>query len=397
LGGRLLWAGAAVSWTLLYQLIRPERSLGWDLLTAWRAEKAFAHGGEPYAIKAFVYPPSSLIVLRPLSSLNEHQLIVGGLVVVTVLAWVSVIVTARALGLVWWGPITAASVLLLSLTGAMRGEMPLENVSVLMFLALAFFLLFVLRGHWTPAAVAIGLSISIKPLLLAVLIVFLLARKWRAFAVAVAIPLVLNVIGLAVVAAPRQVFNKLPSLFNRTGTGVSYNSAWVDVARELGIPDALTILLRVVTVILVLIATWLAWTRMTDQRLRIVTSTSVLLMGVFLAGTLSEYHFMLTLVPLAMTVAIVGSPVRTIPGVIGVLWVMDVLGPPGVIFGLGDNARDSTFRAIGMGMLILTVIVTLYRGRNRAKTSNSSSDADSEQARGKASIELVGAFSASAY
>ena len=62
----VLWAGAATSWVLLYRLLDPQKTLGWDLLTTWRAEKAFAHGGEPYAVKAFVYPPSCLIVLRPL-------------------------------------------------------------------------------------------------------------------------------------------------------------------------------------------------------------------------------------------------------------------------------------------------------------------------------------------
>lgn len=356
-----LWILAAFSWGQLYYVILREKKLGWDLLTAWRAEKAFAHGGPPYAVKAFVYPPSCLIVLRPLAALNAHQLAVGGLVAVTVLAWVSVMVTASAIGLKWWGSISAASVLLLSLVSAMRGEMPLENVSILMFLALALFFLFVFRNHWILAAVAIGLSISIKPLLLVVLVVFLLFRQWKPFAVAVGIPFVLNGIGLALVTDPRQVLSKLPALFNRSGSGVAYNSAWVDVARELGIPDGLTIVLRIVTVLLAVAAVWLAWNRLRDQRLRIITITSVLLMAVFLAGTLSEYHFMLTLVPLAMTIVILGSPIRSIPAVVGICWMMDCFGPPRSIFGLSNNARDSAFRAIGMGIVLVTVIVSLAR------------------------------------
>jgi arabinofuranan 3-O-arabinosyltransferase len=257
-----LWILAAFSWGQLYYVILREKNLGWDLLTAWRAEKAFAHGQAPYAVKAFVYPPSCLIVLRPLAALNHHQLAVGGLVAVTVLAWVSVMVTTTAIGLKWWGSISAACVLLLSLVSAMRGEMPLENVSILMFLALALFFLFVFRNHWMLAAVAIGLSISIKPLLLVVLVVFLLFRQWKPFALAVAIPFVLNGIGLALVTDPRQVLSKLPSLFNRSGSGVAYNSAWVDVARELGIPDGLTIALRVLTVLLAVGVIWLAWNRL---------------------------------------------------------------------------------------------------------------------------------------
>lgn len=357
----VVWAGAAVSWVLLYRLIDREKTLGWDLLTTWRAEKAFAHGGEPYAVKAFVYPPSCLIVLRPLAALTQHQLTVGGLVATAVIACVSVMIVAVAIGARWWGPTAAVTILLMSFTGAMRGEMPLENVSVLGFLALAFFFLFALRDHWMAAAVAIGLSISIKPLLVVVLVVFLLARRWKAFGVAVAIPVALNVIGIALVSAPRLVLTKLPSLFNRSGSGVTYNSAWVDVARTLGLPEAATVMLRISTVLLVLVAAWFAWTRFADSRLRIITTVSVLLMGEYLAGTLSEYHFMLTLVPLAMTVVIAGSAIRTVTGVIGIAWVMDVLAPPPAMLGLGNNANDSAFRAIGMSLLILTVIVVLAR------------------------------------
>ena len=206
--------------------------------------------------------------------------------------------------------------------------MPLENLSILGFLALALFFLFVLRYHWIAAGVVIGLSISVKPLLLAVLIVFLLARRWKALGFAVGIPVVLNAVSIAIVSDPGQVLSKLPTLLNRTGTGIVYNSAWVDVARVLGLPEGATICLRVVTVLLVVVATWLSWNRMSDPRLRIITATSALLIGAFLAGTLSEYHFMLTLVPLGMTVFIPGSPMRTVTGVVGIAWVMDRWAPP---------------------------------------------------------------------
>jgi arabinofuranan 3-O-arabinosyltransferase len=359
----VLWAGAATSWVLLYRLLDPEKTLGWDLLTTWRAEKAFANGGEPYAVKAFVYPPSCLIVLRPLAALTRHELTVGGLVATAVIACAAVMIVAVAIGARWWGPTAAATVLLLSFTGAMRGEMSLENTSVLGFLALALFFLFALRDHWYLAAVAIGLSISIKPLLVVVLLVFLLARRWKPFWLAVAIPVVLNALAIALVSAPLQVLNKLPSLLNRTGSGVTYNSAWVDVARSFGLPEGATILLRIATVVLALVAAWFAWTRLADPRLRIITATSVLLAGEFLSGTLSEYHFMLTLVPLGMTVVITGSVVRTVTGVIGIAWVMDALAPPPALLGLGRNANDSAFRAIGMSLLILTVTVVLARRR----------------------------------
>jgi arabinofuranan 3-O-arabinosyltransferase len=363
-----VWVRAVFSWIDLYRRMDPQTTLGWDLRPTWQAERLFVYGGAPYSVKAFVYPPSCLLVLRPLAALTQHQLVTGGLVATEVIGSVCVLLTAVAIGARWWGPTAAVSVLLLTLTGAMRGEMPLENLSILGFLALALFFLFVLRDHWIAAGVVIGLSLSVKPLLVSVLIVFLLARKWKALGFAVGIPVVLNAVSLAILTAPGQVFSKLPTLLNRTGTGVVYNSAWVDVARVLGLPEGATICLRVFTVALVVVATWLSWNRMTDPRLRIITATSVLLIGAFLAGTLSEYHFMLTLVPLGMTVFIPGSPMRSVTGVIGIVWVMDRWAPPTSLLGLSANPNDSVFRAIGMSLLLLTVIGVLAR-RGRRQTT----------------------------
>ncbi|MGO9341372.1 MAG: glycosyltransferase family 87 protein [Acidimicrobiales bacterium] len=363
-----LWVRAVISWVNLYRQFDPQTKLGSDLHSTWAAEKLFVYGGAPYSVKAFVYPPSCLLLLRPIAALTQHQLVTGGLVATEVIATLSVMLTAIAIGARWWGPTAALCVLLVTLTGAMRGEMPLENLSILGFLALGLFFLFVLRDHWVAAGVVIGLSLSVKPLLLSVLIVFLLARRWKALGVAVGIPVVLNGVSLAIVTSPGQVLTRLPTLLDRTGPGVVYNSAWVDVARILGIPEAATILIRLVMVVLVVVATWLSWNRMTDPRLRIITATSVLLIGAFLAGTLSEYHFMLTLVPLGMTVFIAGSPMRTVTGIVGIAWVMDRWAPPTSLLGLDANANNSVFRAFGMSLLLLTVIgVLALRRRHSAE------------------------------
>jgi arabinofuranan 3-O-arabinosyltransferase len=359
-----VWIGAAVSWFLLYQKTGKYQKLGWDLLTPWRAERLFIHGGAPYSVKAFVYPPSCLMLLAPLDWLNGHELIMGGLAATALVACASVLVTSRAIGVKLFGPVTAVTILVLSFAGAMRGEMPLENVSVLEFLAFTAFLLFAIRGRWMAAAIVIGVAISIKPLLLAVLLIFVLSRRWKALGVAIGIPVALNLLSLAFVSDPGQVFSRLPSIFDRTGSGVVYNSAWVDVARLLGLPEGETVLLRVVTVVMVVVATWLAWTRLKDLRLRIIVASSALLLGSFLAGTLSEYHFMLTMVPLCMTIVIAGSPVRSVLALVGLVWVMDNFGPPRSWLGLSNNGRDTVFRAIGMGLVLISIIVTLTRRRD---------------------------------
>jgi arabinofuranan 3-O-arabinosyltransferase len=360
------WIAAVASWVPLYIRTLGDKGLAWDLLTTWRAERVFAHGGAPYAVKAFLYPPSSLLLFRPLAALSSHELKVVGLAATVVVAWAAVMLSAEAIGLRWWGITSAVTILLLSFTQAMTGELGLENVTVLCFLALAAFFFLSIRDHWVLGGVAIGLSLAIKPLLLPVLLVFLLARQWRGFAAAAGVPVALNLLALAFVANPSQVFSKLPSLLDRTGTGVALNSAWVDVSRTLALPVGVSVTLRVVTVAVVLVGTWWAWHVLDDRVFRIVTSSSLLLIGAYLAGTLSEYHFMLTLVPLAMTAVLPRSPIRTIGGALGMVWLMGHLTLPRSVLGVGTAAaNNSAFRAFGMSLVLVSIVVVLGRRRQR--------------------------------
>jgi hypothetical protein len=186
----------------------------------------------------------------------------------------------------------------------------------------------------------------------------------------VAIPAVLNVVGFLVVADPGQVWSKLPSLLNRSGFGINFNSAWVDVVRTLGLPVGVSWLLRLTTVGLALAVALLAWRRCADERQRLISTASALLIGSFLAGTLSEYHFMLCLVPLAMTATIPRSPMRTVTGLVGMIWTMGVLIPPSSLLGLNLTANHSAFRAFGMSLVLLTEFVLLVRRRPAAAVAS---------------------------
>jgi arabinofuranan 3-O-arabinosyltransferase len=364
------WAASALTWSLTCLRVRNQygSGVGRDLVTVWRAEVVFAHGGQPYNQAAtdhrlYLYPPSSLLVLRPVAMLSLHELQILGLVVTAALAWAMVTATSAALGRRWWGLTSAVVVFALGWAQPMVAELSLENVTVICALALAAFYLLASRGQFIVAGAIIGLSLSIKPLLLPVLVVFLLARRGRALCLAIGIPAVLNAIAFAVVKSPNQVWSKLPSLLDRSGIGVELNSAWVGVAH--GLPGFATILIRLATVALALAGAWWSWQQITDPATRLITTTSVLLIGTFLAGTLSENHFMLTFVPLMMTMIVPGAPMRRIACGIGALWVMG-LTPPGSWFGLNSEANLSAFAAFGMALLLVTIVVVLGRHRPSA-------------------------------
>lgn len=356
----VVWLAAAVAWSqICLRMSRSGPNLGWDFVTSWRASVVFAHGGPPYTQAAthgrlFLYPPSSLLLMRPIAVLSLYQVQILGLVVTAVLAWVSVMMAATIVGLRWYGLTAAATVLALRWAGPMTAELNLQNVTILCLAALVVFYLYASRGRFMPAAAAIGLSLSFKPLLVPLLLVFVLARKWRPLAVAVAIPAVLNLAAFAFVHDPGQVFSKLPSLFNRSGSGVALNSAWVDVLRGFETPHLAIIAIRVASAAVAAAAALLAWRRLEDDALRIVTTSSALLIGAYLSGTLSENHFMLTFVPLALTAAIPGSPLRWFPAWMGILFTMGVT-PPASVLGLGTLANTSAFEAFGMTLILLTI------------------------------------------
>jgi len=137
------------------------------------------------------------------------------------------------------------------------------------------------------------------------------------------------------------------------------------------VPDLATILVRLATGGLAVVAAWWSWQQLDDLAVRIITTTSVLLIGSYLAGTLSENHFMLTLVPLAMTAVVPRSPMRWVSGWIGVLWLMG-LTPPGSLLGLSSPANLSAGRAFGMSLVVLTVFAALGHRRRAQRRSGGS-------------------------
>jgi arabinofuranan 3-O-arabinosyltransferase len=359
-----LWLAAAVSWSLLcFHVSRPSPNLGWDLVTSWRATVVFARGGEPYLRaktdgRLFLYPPSSLLLMRPIAWFSLRQIQLIGLVVTAVGAWVSVMASVALVGRRWYGPTAAALVWILRYAKPMVAELNLQNATILCLLALIAFYFLATRDHWMIAGALIGLSMSLKPLLLVLLVVFVLERKWKPLVVAVAIPAVLNAVAFILVKDPGEVFKKLPSLLNRSGTGVHLNSAWVDVLRALAIPDLLVIAVRLATVAIALGAAWLAWKRIGDPVLRLVTLSTALLLGSYLAGTLSEIHYMLTVVPFAITAFLVRSPMRWAPAWVGVACMMGIT-PPAAWLGQRASQNQSTWLAFGMTLVLLTVAVSV--------------------------------------
>ena len=174
------WCLAVYSWVGLYRLTDRGSGLGWDLLTPWRAERIFAHGGAPYAVKPSSIPPSCLLLLRPLGSLTRHQLTVGGLVGTLVdRLGLGHVVRARPREAVVGDHRRPHDLAAPFHRGDARRAVPRERDRAGVSRAWRCSMCSPSGATGSRQAAAIGLSLSVKPLLLVLLLVFLLPGSGR--------------------------------------------------------------------------------------------------------------------------------------------------------------------------------------------------------------------------
>lgn len=208
----------------LYQYYR-RGIFGLDFATVWFAAHALLHHHTQWG--QFVYLPGCLVFVFPLSvlPLSLARLILypvefAGLGYVF---WAVTRITKRSLG----SRSIAGLALLLAVAGEVGVAANYENFTLLLVPLAAAFFLAIDRGHFSAPVVALGISLTIKPLLLPLLVVFLMRRLWRCTVVAIAIPVVLSALAFVVIAisgSPSQFFHEVVVTFG------SNNSAPVNVS-----------------------------------------------------------------------------------------------------------------------------------------------------------------------
>jgi len=108
------------------------------------------------------------------------------------------------------------------------------------------------------AAILIGISLTIKPLLVPLVLIFVVLRAWRSLFLSLAIPAVLTSI---VVAFSGNLANFIHEVFNTFGANniAVVNMSLSGIGTIFGAPVALVIVLRIVVAVA---GAWIAWTIM---------------------------------------------------------------------------------------------------------------------------------------
>jgi arabinofuranan 3-O-arabinosyltransferase len=280
---------------------------GLDFRPVRDAGLALRAGAPVYRVHDFVYPPTAALIGAAVSYVSFHR----GEVLFTYLFVLSVAIAVffmrRTMGTRPW--VLAASAVLAALL--LEGDLVvstafLDNIDLFLLLPLVAIIACWATGRWQAGAILLGVTLLIKPLLLPLLLIPLVTRRWRDAVLATAIGLS-SALFIPLLANETSLLTVVQRLFhgsNLVGQNAVYNLSISGLGDWYHIPLVLTLVARVV-VVAVLVAC-LVRTYRVNRNSEVAPNmvgplAGMVLAGAFLAGPLSEDHYVVLLLPLGLT------------------------------------------------------------------------------------------------
>jgi len=296
------WLCAAAGAALVLGVSLQHRHLGQDLAPIYGAGLAARHGRPLYAVPNFVYTPVTALLAVPLTVVRFTVVsrLYLGLEVAVVTAVASVTV-ARFVPRRWWPVAAGLASAALLVSNLSVHSLWLENASLALTAAALVTVWTFGTDRWLAGCVVLVLSLLIKPLLLPLVLIPLLARRWRELAIAALGGAALLLGSLAVTRGGER----LPDIARRLLRGsVLVHRASVDNlslngwAHTHGLPPGPILLVRIAVVA---VAAWVCAVQVRSHAVldipRTAALASLLLLATFLAGTLSEIHYLFVVIP----------------------------------------------------------------------------------------------------
>jgi arabinofuranan 3-O-arabinosyltransferase len=269
-----------------------------------------------YVDPHYLYPPGGTLLMAPFGYMPvfaSHNWFIAVNTVAMVLA-AALLVQLFGFGL---GSVALPALLAaMFCTESVVNTLVFGNINGCVLLAEVLFFRWVLDGrigHQWWGGAAIGLSLVVKPLLAPLLLLPLLNRQWRVLVTAFAVPLVFNAAAFPLMADPMNFYKRtLPYIFS---TRDYFNSSILGNGVYYGLPMWLIVFLRLLFTALAVGSLWLLYRyyRTRDPLLWMATSSGVLLVWSFLALSLGQAYYSMTLFPFLMTVVMPNSVIRNWP------------------------------------------------------------------------------------
>jgi arabinofuranan 3-O-arabinosyltransferase len=369
------WTTAAGVWLAVAVLVALQVSRplsGLDTHVYWQAAREMAHGLSPYTVHGFVYPPFAAVLIKPLGHLGWPAARLVGSTVAVLAIMLTVGFSCRALRIRLLSRKVATLTALLVAGHLFYTSASLGNVSAVIAALLAAFYLATSRDADWAAGAVLGLSLAIKPLLLPIIVVPLLWARWRVLVAAAAAAAAGTGIGALLVPDSGWFFSRaLPFLWKAHPTSYDpLNSTLTSVGHLAGVPTDMVAVARVLTVIAAaFVAVAVRMKRPRLDALAAVTVGSAALLVQFCAGGLTEDHFLLTLIPLFVTLVCDETYLWPLLGWPAAIAISELVSAPTSWYGAGVRAKwsaNTSVRLLGqLGVLVALTVTAATALRRR--------------------------------
>ncbi|MCV7408811.1 hypothetical protein AWC05_07560 [Mycobacterium florentinum] len=374
-----LWPAAILSVLHRSIVITTNGNITDDFKPVYRAVLNFRRGWDiynehfDYVDPHYLYPPGGTLLMAPFGYLpfapSRYLFILINTIAILIAWYLLLRLFKFTLASV------AAPALLLGMfcTETVTNTLVFTNINGCVLLAEMLFLWWLLdgkRGHQWWAGVAIGLTLTLKPVLLPLLLLPVLNRQWRALVPAFVIPIVINVAAWPLVADPKDFVTKTVPYF--LGTRDYFNSSIEGNGVYFGLPTWLIVFLRLLFTLLAIGALWLLYRyyRTRDPLFWFTTSSGVLLLWSWLALSLSQGYYSMMLFPFLMTVVLPNSTIRNWPAWLGIYGFLTL--DRWLLFNWMRWGRALEYLKItyGWSLLLIVVFTVLYFRYSDAKAEN---------------------------
>jgi Glycosyltransferase family 87 len=335
-----------------------------DFKPVYRAVNNFRHGLDiynehfDYVDPHYLYPPGGTLLMAPFGYLSF-----------TPSRYLFILINAVAILIAWYLLLrlfkftlssVAAPALLFAMfcTESVSSTLVFTNINGCVLLAEVLFLRWLLDGkvgHQWWAGIAIGLTLTLKPVLGPLLLLPFLNRQWRAWVTAIVVPLVINVVAWPLVPDPMDFVTKtLPYI---GGTRDYFNSSIEGNGVYFGLPTWLIVFLRILFTLIAIGALWLLYRyyRTRDPLFWFTCSSGVLLLCSWLVLPLAQGYYSMMLFPFLMTVVLPNSLIRNWPAWLGIYGFMTLDG--WLLFNWMRYGRALQYLKITYGWSLLLIVV----------------------------------------
>lgn len=374
-----LWPAAILSVLHRSIVITTNGNITDDFKPVYRAVLNFRRGWDiynehfDYVDPHYLYPPGGTLLMAPFGYLpfapSRYLFILINTIAILIAWYLLLRLFKFSLASV------AAPALLLAMfcTETVTNTLVFTNINGCVLLAEMLFLWWLLdgkRGHQWWAGCVIGLTLTLKPVLLPLLLLPLLNRQWRALVPAFVVPIVINAAAWPLVADPKDFVTKTVPYF--LGTRDYFNSSIEGNGVYFGLPTWLIVFLRLLFTALAIGALWLLYRyyRTRDPLFWFTTSAGVLLLWSWLALSLSQGYYSMMLFPFLMTVVLPNSTIRNWPAWLGIYGFMTL--DRWLLFNWMRWGRALEYLKItyGWSLLLIVVFTVLYFRYSDAKADN---------------------------